>query len=163
MKWKKLWEQFVVILKLIVKLLGTKNPEENKKMRGPIIEEHLTSSSAGGGGVRTFNVKSDGRALRVYVKYTQTGTENVTTTVKPVAHFSDAKIAIDFPEISAGQTDGVVVPDQGTVVTNTAASHSFAIFVAETFSASEYEFTLATSGAGGGSTVSGLFVVTELV
>lgn len=160
MKWKKLWEQFVVILKLIVKLLGTKNPEENEEMRGPIIKEHLTNSSAGGGGFRTFNVKSDGRALRVFVKYTQTGTANVTTTVKPLAHFSDAKAAIDFPEISSGQTDGVVVPDQGSVVTNTAADHSFAIFVASTFSASEYVVKIVPTSP---SSISGLYVVTELV
>ena len=132
-------------------------------MRGPIIQEHFTSDSVGGGGYKSFNVKSDGRALRVYVKYTQTGTANVVTTVKPVAHFSDAKVVVDFPEISSGQTDGIVAPDQGSVTTNTAASHSFAIFVASTFSASEYEVKIQTSSGGGGSAANSLYIITELV
>ena len=55
MNWKKLWEQFVVILKLIVKLLGTKNPEENKEMRGPIIVEHATNASLASGESLTFD------------------------------------------------------------------------------------------------------------
>ena len=127
-------------------------------MRGPIIVEHFTDKDITGGDSASFKVKADGRAMRVFVKYKQGTTDDCVTTLKPVAHFSDQKLAVDFPEISSNNTDGIVSPDEGKVTTSTVADpQKFCIFVAATFGASEYEFNIAPVGD-----ITELYVVTEL-
>lgn len=130
-------------------------------MRGPIIQEHVTDGELQSASVAeslTYNVKSDGRALRVYVKLAVDTGGSITTTVKPVAHFSTGKSAFDWPLIT--DSKGEVFPNTGTVTQTTTGDYEFAIFVSKTFCASEYEIKIATNVA---AQISAVYVVTELV
>ena len=158
MNWKKLWEQFVVILKLIVKLLGTKNPEENKQMRGPIIVEHATNASLASGESLTFDVKADGRVLHVFFKYTAGGGGSHRVTVLPIAHFSTGKQVTAWPEDSGSTTNYLVQPEQGSFLA-TGTQSGKAIYVLNDGASSEYRITITASTGG----LTNLFLLSELI
>ena len=156
---QRLLKVFIPAITVLLKLLGT---QKEKKMRGPIIEEHVTNGTVvSAGAIDSIYVKSDGRALRVYAKALVTGTAAVTLSVRPVAHFSDAKEAIDWPVISANNTDGIVAPDEGDhALSGSAGNKEFCVMVAKTWTASEYKIDFATAA---GASCTGVYVVTELV
>lgn len=134
-------------------------------MRGPIIVEHATNASLNANPAAaenlTFNVKADGRAIKAYFKFKidSGSSDNVTATVKPVAHFSNGKTVIDWPIIT--DTKGVVFPTTGTVTNSTAStSYQFAIMVGTVFGVSEYEVKLSTDT---NALASEIYILTELV
>lgn len=130
-------------------------------MRGPIIEEHLTNVTIPNGGASNHYVKSDGRLLRAYARYVQTGTGgDVTFQVRQVAHFSNQTSAIAFPENSAGKTDGLVTPDDGKTTSNTAATHAKSVLVCNDGVVSEYIITISNDS---GANITATYVLTELV
>ena len=139
-------------------------------MRGPIIVEHVTNGSLGNNGSAAttygvggkLRVKADGRDLRVYIKCTAAtaGTVGVTSTVKPVAHFSDGDVAVSFPVDSAGTTNYLVQPNGGTVTTTTTGANNHALYVLDDGCSSEYDLEFTCDAD---TTVSGLYILTELV
>ena len=79
--------------------------------------------------------------------------------VKPLGHYSFGSEAHDWPVISSGQTDGVVVPDTGVVVTTGSGLKKQEIFVSSNFSCAEYEVKVSVATAD----ASRVTVLTELI
>tara|TARA_R100001510_G_C7545176_1_gene131079 strand:- start:203 stop:598 length:396 start_codon:yes stop_codon:yes gene_type:complete len=131
-------------------------------MRGPIIKEHATLGTMAVNTTKTYRVKSDGRLLRVYFKFTaaSSGTIGHTVKVKPVAHFSDGDVALaSWPEDSASTTNSFIQPEQGEI-TGTNASASGAIYVLRSGASSEYEISITTDAD---TTITRLYVLSELI
>lgn len=127
---------------------------------GPIIKEIQTNITMAAGTSRSYNVKADGRAIRVFCKYVgDSGSTVATLTVKPIAHYSDRATTHDWPVISTGQTDGIVSPDTGTAALTATGAQELEVFVSENFACSEYEVALGVAGAG----LTASYIVTELV
>ena len=139
-------------------------------MRGPIIVEHVTDGSLGNNGSAAttygvggkLRVKSDGRSLRVYVKCraSTSGTVGVTSTVKPVAHFSDLEVAMDWPTDSAGTTNYLIQPNGGTVTTTVTGVNLHSLFILGDGTASEYDIEFTCDAD---TTVDRLYILTELI
>ena len=127
-------------------------------MRGPIIVEHATDASLASTESLTYDVKADGRLLRVFFKYTAGGGGSHRVTVQPLAHFSDGKVATAWPEDSASTTNYLVQPEQGSFL-GTGSQTGKAIYVLSDGASSEYRITITASTGG----ISALHVVSELL
>ena len=127
-------------------------------MRGPIIVDHATNASLESGDSLTFDVKADGRVLRVFFKYTAGGGGSHRVTVVPLAHFSDGKKAIAWPEDSNGTTNYLVQPEQGAFL-GSGSQTGKAIYVLSDGASSEYRITITASTGG----ISDLYLISELV
>lgn len=131
-------------------------------MNGPIIKEHATNASMAVNSTNTYRVKADGRLLRAYFKFSAAsgGTIGHTISVKPVAHFSDADVAMAaWPEDSVSTTNYLIQPEQGEI-TGTGATVSAAVYVLNDGASSEYEIKVTTDAD---TTISALYVLSELV
>tara|TARA_R110000751_G_scaffold9157_3_gene35023 strand:+ start:598 stop:981 length:384 start_codon:yes stop_codon:yes gene_type:complete len=127
-------------------------------MRGPIIKEHATNVTVLDTETVTYRVKSDGRTLRVYFKYTGGGGSH-SVKVKPVAHFSDGDVALAaWPEDSASTTNYLVQPEQGEIAA-TGSTTGKSIYVLGDGVSAEYEITVLASTGG----ISALYLISELV
>ena len=127
-------------------------------MRGPIIVEHATDASLDNTKSLTYDVKADGRLLRVFFKYSASGGGSHTVTVQPLAHFSDGKVATAWPVDDQGTTNYIVQPDQGSF-SGTGNQAGKAIYVLSDGVSSEYRITITASTGG----ISALHVVSELL
>jgi hypothetical protein len=153
--YERLVSSFLLLCRILIQLF------KERKMRGPIIEEHLTNGTIPNGGAANYYVKSDGRLLRAYAKYTATATTStVTFQVRQVAHFSDSVGVVAFPNNSAGNTDGIITPDGGLASSNSAASHIKSVLVCDDGAVSEYVITITNNS---GANITGVYVISELV
>jgi hypothetical protein len=130
-------------------------------MRGPIIVEHVTDGDLAAESSLTYRVKSDGRDLRVFYKYSENANGGTHTfSVKPVAHFSNGDTAMSWPTDSAGTTNYLIQPDGGSS-SSTATDVNSSMYVLSDGTSSEYELKLAI--AGGSGTLKDIYIVSELV
>lgn len=127
-------------------------------MRGPIIVEHATNASLAASLRLVYDVKTDGRVLHVFFKYTAGGGGTHSVKVEPLAHFSDGKALMSWPEDSASTTNYLVQPEQGTI-SGTGSVTGKAIYVLNDGVSSEYRITV-EAGTGG---LSAIYVLSELV
>lgn len=110
-------------------------------MRGPIIKEHLTNATIGYNKPEEFYVKHDGRIMRVFVKgeiSASIGSGGVTVTLLPVAHFSDSKPSVLWPQNSSPNSDYLVYPPNGSLTFTSGGSFSGCILTTEDGDFSEY-------------------------
>lgn len=131
-------------------------------MRGPIIQEHVTNFGVAAGETSTYNIKSDGRVLRAFVKFqaTSTGTIGYTVSVKPVAHFSDEKVVVSWPVDSAGTTNYLIQPNGGSVTGTSSGTVTLPFYILDDGVSSEYQIAVT---ADADTTITRLYVLTELV
>ena len=138
-------------------------------MRGPIIKEYLTNATvAGGGATQTFRLKHDGRYARIFVKGTVDAgyaSGALSVQLKPVAHFSDASSAVNWPLNTAGTSDYLVFPPNGLVSVTAGGAFSACIATAEDGDFGEYEITIRNTtenAAADPLDVTGVYLVSEL-
>jgi len=161
----RLIRSVVSSLQAILKLLSSSNKET--EMRGPIIKEHLTNATVAGAGSKEYYVKHDGRIMRVFVKGTVDGTRAsgaVTVTLLPVAHFSDGKPVVTWPTNTAGNSDYLVYPPNGTLSVTATGAFSGCILTTGDGDFSEYLVQIANTtqnGSGGNLDATGIYLVTE--